>query len=132
MVLIDGIESVDLENGVLIAYVDIREEWKANHVAIEYMAQTSAALAGARDRAEHPDAPAKPGFLLGTRRLTLDLPSFVVGRRYRIKAVNEFSDGATASFRCEILDGGTVVASAILNAYRPDDITEFLASNSSV
>lgn len=129
MALIDEIVDVDLEDKALTAAIVIRSEWTGNWVAIEYMAQTAAALAGAYDRIERPDDPARPGFLLGTRRLTLGLDAFEVGARYLVTARCEFRDAEAASFSCAIVDAeGKEVASAILNAYRPADVTEFLAT----
>lgn len=127
MALIDEIVEIDLEGKSLTAAIVIRSEWTGNWVAIEYMAQTAAALAGAYDRSERPDDPARPGFLLGTRRLTLDLDAFEVGARYLVKVCCEFRDAEAASFSCAIFDGsGKEVAAAILNAYRPADVTAFL------
>ena len=127
MILIDGIESVDLGEKTLVAYVTAKPEWRQSQVAIEFMAQASAALAGYADRMQHPDRPARPGFLLGTRKLTLRIPEFAVGRRYRIFVRNEFGDEEAGSFACAIEDeAGNVVADAILNAYRPLDIEDFM------
>lgn len=96
-------------------------------VAIEYMAQTAAALAGMGDREREPACLPKPGLLLGTRRLELALDSFTAGATYRISAVCVFDDAETAAFECSIADSvGDVVASATLNAYRPPDMTAFL------
>lgn len=128
MVLLDEIVSFDESDRSLVAATTAREEWSENWAAIEYMAQAAAALAGVFDRLEDSAAPAKPGFLLGTRKLTLDLPRFEVGKRYLVTVRNEFFDDETASFACEIRDGDAVVASAILNAYRPSDIGAFLES----
>ena len=43
-------------------------------------------------------------------------------------AKDVFSDAESASFECTVRDGGTVVAEAVLNAYRPADAKAFLAS----
>lgn len=127
MALIDEIVDFDEAERSLVAAVDVREEWQGNWVAIEYMAQTAAALAGMFDRLQDAEKPARPGFLLGTRRLTLDLPAFKVGERYLVKAKNEFADEDSASFACEMSDStGKVVATANLNAYRPADVVAFL------
>jgi len=90
-----------------------------------------AALAGAADRAEGRDGPARPGFLLGTRKLTLDLPAFTVGARYTVRAHSVFRDTESASFDCAVLDGARTVATATLNAYRPPDVAAFLAGQRS-
>ena len=127
-VLIDEIVDFDAESRTIVAAVDVREEWRGNWVAIEYMAQTAAALVGQFDRMGNAAAPARPGFLLGTRRLTLDVAAFETGRRYLVTATNDFADNETASFDCKMADSeGRVVASAHITAYRPSDLTAFMA-----
>ena len=128
MVLLDEIVSFDESDRSLVAATTAREEWSENWAAIEYMAQAAAALAGVFDQMENPSSPAKPGFLLGTRKLQLDFTRFEVGRRYFVSVRNEFFDVESASFSCEIRDGEKVIATAILNAYRPASVTEFLQS----
>lgn len=136
MVLIDEVESFDPEAKVLTAKVTItpeqifyfgEDEGVPNWVAIEYMAQTSAALAGCYDRHVAPDRPARPGLLLGTRKLDLRLARFEAGRTYHVTASNAFWDADAAAFECTVRDEtGTVVATATLNAYRPPDLEDFL------
>ena len=141
MVLVDAVESFDPEAKRLTARVTVTpaqifhfdpgadgaEAGVPNWVAIEYMAQTCAALAGYWDRHVAPDQPARPGLLLGTRKLTLGLDRFAAGQVYHVTAVNAFSDSDAASFECFIADdSGTEVASAILSAYRPPDLETFL------
>ncbi len=134
MVLIDAVETFDASGRRLVARVSIDEDKPffsngavPNWVAIEYMAQTAAALAGCWDRTTRPGSPPRPGLLLGTRRLTLGLDAFEAGRTYFVTAVNEFNDDEAASFSCSISDdAGAVVASAVLNAYRPTDFARFL------
>lgn len=129
MALIDEIVDLDIDARKLTAAFTVRDEWTGNWVAIEYMAQTAAALAGAFDRLENADKPARPGFLLGTRRLTLNLPAFERGARYLATASCEFADAEAASFACAIISPtGEEVASANLNAYRPADVSAFLAT----
>ena len=128
MVLIDEVVDFDEASRSLVAAVTVRERWCGNWVAIEYMAQAAAALAGLFDRLQDPTRPARPGFLLGTRRLALEIPAFEVGRRYLVRAVNEFADDEAASFSCTMTDeDGSPVATAILNAFRPRDIAGFLS-----
>lgn len=134
MILIDGVERFDAESKTLTARVTIDEkqiffegDGVPNWVAIEYMAQTSAALAGYWDKSLAPDQPARPGLLLGTRKLDLKLDRFEAGQTYFITAVNAFSDADAASFDCSIATAdGTVLATAILSAYRPPDLEQFL------
>lgn len=128
MVLLDEIVSVDEEDRSLVARATIRKEWSENWAAIELMAQAAAALAGVSDRISGSTLPARIGFLLGTRRMKLHVPSFEVGKAYEVTAKDVFSDAESASFECTVRDGGTVVAEAVLNAYRPTDAKAFLAS----
>jgi len=134
MVLIDAVESFDAEAKRLVARVTIGEgqlffsgDGVPSWVAIEYMAQTAAALVGYHDKHVAPGEPIRPGLLLGTRRLELKLERFEAGKTYRIVAENAFSDSDAASFVCSIEDeAGETVATANLNAYRPPDMGKFM------
>ena len=126
MRLIDEVVSFDEAAREAVVAATIRPEWSGNWVAIELMAQAAAALAGIFDRLSGMTGPARAGFLLGTRRLTLDVPRFETGRRYLVSAKAVFCDADAASFECAVRDGEAVVARAILNAYRPADVGEFL------
>jgi len=120
MLLIDEIVGYDRENASLTAAFVAKREWLGNFAAIEYMAQTAAALAGLADIDAGWTGDPRPGFLLGTRKLDLRFPAFEEGARYTVVARKEFADGEAASFACEIRDGeGSVIATAFLNAYRP-------------
>ncbi len=126
MTLIDEVLSFDPEARTLAAAVVARPAWNESWAAIEFMAQTAAALAGASDRQAGREGPPRPGFLLGTRRLELDLPRFETGRLYVATATCVFEDAESASFECAVSDGGRVVARAVLNAYRPENIETFM------
>lgn len=97
-------------------------------VALEYMAQAMAVLVG-RARAAK-GLPPTMGFLLGSRRLTVDIPFFASGARYTIKTSCPYWDDAFGSFDCRIEDaGGAVVAKAQVTAYLaegmlPDQLEE--------
>ena len=120
MVLIDGIESFDPSAPALVATFTGRAEWRGNWSAIEYMAQAAAALAGALDRAAGVGGDARPGLLLGARRLELGLEEFIPGERYFVKAVREYADGDSAAFACEVWRQGVpgICCTATLAAYR--------------
>ena len=122
MVLIDNIESVNLESDSLVASFTAKEQWRGNWFAIEYMAQTAAALAGAFDKVSDDGARGRPGLLLGTRRLELGIAEFVPGVHYFVKAVREYVDGDSAAFACEIWKAGgesqSPKCTATLTAYR--------------
>ena len=134
MVLIDGVESFDAAAMRLVARVTIREGQLfyaeggvPNWAAIEFMAQAAAALAGCFDKERAPAQPARPGLLLGTRRLELHTDSFAAGRTYRVTAASTFWDAETAAFACTVVDdAGVAVAEAAINAYRPPDFGTFI------
>lgn len=136
MVLLDAVEAFDAEAKTLTARVTVTPGQMfhfgaaggvPNWVAIEYMAQASAALAGCYDRVAAPDRPMRPGLLLGTRKLDLKLARFEAGRTYHVTAANAFWDADAAAFECAIRDdAGDIVATATLNAYRPPDFEGFL------
>lgn len=138
MVLIGGTERFDAETRSLTAYFkvtpgspffDTVADGVPSWAAIEYMAQTAAALSGRFDLEDTSVSSPRPGLLLGTRKLTVDVPCFANGETYHVRAVNEYSDSDAAAFKCAITDSaGKVVASATLNAYRPPDFGEFLRS----
>ena len=134
MRLIDSVEAVDVESQRLVALMTVRSDCLffenggvPGWVAIEYMAQAAAALTGTYDRMVYPSRPARPGFLLGTRKLKVDVESFKEGCTYRVIAQQVFDDETAASFACSITDdAGTTVAEACLNAFRPADAKAFI------
>lgn len=128
MVLIDRVVEFNEAERSLVVEFKPRQEWMRAYAAIEYMAQSAAALAGYFDKLAGEKA-ARPGFLLGTRKLSLAIDAFDREKTYRVKVMNEFADSSAASFSCEIMDGEEVVASATLNAYRPESLSEFLKTS---
>lgn len=119
MKLVDKVVSFDAADESAVVEFTVREEWKGSHVAIEYMAQAAAVLAGIFDKIEHPENPPRIGFLMGSRKLKLEIPEFEIGKSYQVKVKKVFSDENTGSFDATIFDGETPIASAILNAFRP-------------
>ncbi len=89
------------------------------HVAIEYMAQTCGAYAGAM--ALDAGEPVKIGFLLGTRLCRLLVPWFRVGDRLVVSATIDFRDERMAAFDCKIEIDGNLAADAQLKVYQPDN-----------
>ncbi len=88
-------------------------------VAIEYIAQTAAALLGllAR-RAGH--AP-RGGYLVAVRRLELEVDSFAVGDLLTVHAIHRFGDDRFASFEGSITVAGQRAAHALLSVLRNPD-----------
>ncbi len=140
MVFLDRVESYDPDLRTLTAVIEITSkhvlysqaiDGVPNWAAIEFMAQASAALAGVFDKAQDPDRPARPGLLLGTRKLDVRVESFANGRTYSVSASCEFWDEEGAAFSCSISDdSGSIVAEAALNAFRPQNLQQFLKEQS--
>lgn len=139
MILIDAIESVDMEKGSLTARFDVSPKQiffdeaaggVPGWAAIEYMAQTAAALAGEYDLQTRPGQAPKPGLLLGARRVPTAFGVFRDGCSYFVTATQAFHDEEAAAFECVIRDAeGNELSTAVLNAYRPPDFAGFLRTN---
>ena len=91
-----------------------------SYVSLEYMAQTVGAWNGLLAR-QNNTAP-KIGFLLGTRQLTLDIPSFKVGDDLEVYGEAKYNDEEMASFECWVEVEKSRVAHAILNVYKPKTV----------
>lgn len=134
MILIDRVIDYDLTAHTLCAGITIQQDdlffdkslnGVPQYVALEYMAQTIGCLVGIFDRQEN--RPPKVGFVLGSRKIEQFADCFELGNSYQIQIKEVFLDQNLASFDCVILDeNDTIVSQGILNAYRPDDITDFL------
>ncbi len=131
MILIDDIVEMDIDNKYLISEVIIHEDKlffdkSINGVpyltGIEFMAQTIGCYAFFRAQRSEP----KLGFLLGTRSYKNSLEKFENGRKYTIKVSEIFGDNELVSFECLIYNGEEVCASAIINAYQPENAEEYL------
>jgi predicted hotdog family 3-hydroxylacyl-ACP dehydratase len=95
-------------------------------VGIEYMAQTIAAYGGIQDQQAGNDV--RIGFLVGTRKYTCNQPYFTLGSTLTISIVKEFeSDNGLQTFRCEI-SSEDIKAQANINVFQPENIDEFLST----
>ena len=89
-------------------------------VALEYMAQTVALAVGESRRSR--GAPPRAGFLLGTRRMEVNVDAFASGRRYSTVAKCTYADDESGSFDCTVIGpGGELAARAALTAYQLSD-----------
>ena len=134
MIVISAVEAVDIDDGTLTARVDVHQEdilyqesfgGVPSYAAIEYMAQAIGCFVGYYDLSQGK----KPGvgFVLGTRKLEVLAPVLKKGESYLIDVKSLFCDETIASFDCKIKNkDNNLVATAILNAYRPDDIEHFM------
>ena len=131
MILIDDIKEINLEEKYLIAEVKITEDKiffdkTINGVSylsgIEYMAQTIGCYAYFRSKRTEP----KLGFLLGTRSYKSHIEKFEKGKTYTIKVSEIYGDSELVSFDCLIYNDGIECATALINAYQPDNAEEYL------
>lgn len=84
--------------------------------SIELMAQTISAFAGFKGKAEG-RAP-QVGYLLGTRKLSLPVAYFEMGKTLRIRAEQQYLHEGLAQFLCEISYEEHRI-SAVLSVYEP-------------
>lgn len=136
MQFITAIESVDFDTGKLIARVDITHDdllymadinGVPSWAALEYMAQSIGCFIGALDRKNNPNGAPAVGFVLGSRKLSVKVPTFNVDESYYVHVSASFCDTNIASFECAVYDkNNNVVADGALNVYRPDDIKKFM------
>ncbi len=98
------------------------------HVAIEWMAQTCGANAGAE--ALEAGGPVRLGLLLGTRDFRCSVPWFAEGERLEVSVAPVFRDEEIGSFDCVVTraDMGEELAKAQLTVYQPADAAALLAS----
>jgi predicted hotdog family 3-hydroxylacyl-ACP dehydratase len=88
-----------------------------NVIAIEYMAQAVAALAGL----QHHQAGQAPriGYLIGSRQLVLHVEHFRVGEALSVHAQSIWQDRQSAQFECRVQRGAACLAEATLTVYEP-------------
>lgn len=102
----------------------------AAHIAIEWMAQTCAALIGL----EALDAGRKPGLglLLGTRNFKATVPWFRRGERLIVTGSLAYRDQQMGVFDCAVArdPGAEVVATAQLTTYQPENIAALMETRS--
>lgn len=110
------------------AYFDETAQSVPNYVAIEYMAQSIAALAGIEAKARQ--EPIKIGFLLGTRKLKLHIHAFKQGEQYQTRVSRLYQeDSGLAVFDCQILYNNEIVAEANVNVFQPQDTQAYISES---
>lgn len=125
MVLLD--RYVESDDASLTAEVDITDTspfFEAGfgipaYIGIEYIAQAISAFNGFAALTENKKI--TPGFLLGSRNVTLKTPYFPVGKTVRVFVNVSFNDGEMAVFEGEISLDGDVLVQARINAFQPAD-----------
>ena len=139
MIFISDVEAFDYENETLIARIDVRDtdimfdenlggipSW----ASLEFMAQSVASYVGLQDLHNNPNATPAVGFILGSRKISVLKPVYLVNHSYFVNVKSLFCDQNIASFDCQIVDEDSdVIANGSLNVFRPDDIKKFMESN---
>jgi predicted hotdog family 3-hydroxylacyl-ACP dehydratase len=104
----------------------------AAHIAIEWMAQASAALMGVE--ALEAGRKVSLGFLLGTRSFKATVPWFRLGERFIVTASLTYSDQQMGVFDCAVVrdQGGEAVANAQLTTYQPENVAALMETRGQV
>ena len=136
MAFITDIESVDFDNQKMVTRIDVKNtdllyqkniDGVPSCAALEYMAQSIACYIGAQDIHNTGETKAVAGFIMGSRDLHFALSKFNVDESYYVHVQSLFCDNNIASFECKIYDAqNTLVADGNLNAFRPDDLNNFM------
>ncbi len=135
MILISGVKLYEKNLKSIITWVDINEEslffdsmigGVPSYVSLEYIAQTIAALAGIYTYRQGLEPP--KGFILGTRKMNLDVDVLAPGR-YEIYCEELFFDNEFASFDCKLKIDDKELVSSILNTYRVENMEKFVKEN---
>ena len=130
MILIDKIEEVNTDEGAVTVSVVISGDkigfdktlgGMDAAFGIEFMAQTIACCAYFKSGGREP----KIGFLLGTRSYKCNIEKFALNKTYTVKAYELYSDGELVSYECFIYNDGMEAASAVINAYQPENAENF-------
>ena len=101
-----------------------------NYVCIEYMAQSIAALAGVEAKLRQDKI--RVGFLLGSRKLTMHIPHYRLGESYQIRVTRLYQEeSGLAVFDCQIFNNDTIVASANVNVFQPQDTQAYIKESKS-
>ncbi len=136
MQFITAIESVDFEKQTMITRIDITPQdlmYDANlggvpsSISLEFMAQSIGCFIGAADLEKTPDNKPAVGFVLGSRKISVNIPTYLVGKSYFVHVESVFCDKNIANFECQIYNQeNNLVATGAINVFRPDDIQQFM------
>lgn len=139
MIVLSGVKNCDIENSNIETFFTVSPSdiffdenfgGVPSHFALEYMAQSIACFVGILGKAQNPQFKQEMGFVLGTRKMVLNIPAFENSKTYGVKAEKVFFDEEMASFECAIFDeNGFECASATVNAFKPKNPLKFLNEN---
>ena len=136
MIFLSDVEKFDFENQTLVARIDIQDTdlmfdknlgGVPSCASLEFMAQSVACYVGLNDLQNNPNAEPAVGFVLGSRKISVSSPVYLLNHSYYVYVKSLFCDNNIASFDCQIVDeNDNLIASGALNAFRPDDINKFM------
>ena len=137
MIFINDVRFADIKQGILTAHSKICQtdvlyqsdiSGVPSYAALEYMAQAIGCFVGLYDLDQDPNKKPGVGFVLGTRKLNIQKPILVLDEDFLIDIKVVFYDENIASFDCVMYNEATkeIIATALINAYRPDDIDTFM------
>jgi predicted hotdog family 3-hydroxylacyl-ACP dehydratase len=131
MLLLARVDAWDDESLAATAHVD-PAAWYADAegnmpawIGIELMAQAIAAHVGLLSMRN--GKPARPGVLLGSRKVEAAVPAFPHSRPLRIEARELLrSAEGHGAYECTIRSEGEPLASAVIKVYQPTDFQAFI------
>ncbi|WP_144393745.1 3-hydroxylacyl-ACP dehydratase [Pleionea sediminis] len=98
-------------------------------VIMEMMAQTIAAYAGFQEILAN--KPVRVGFLLGTRKFQSNISHLELNQEYVVTVNKLYQEyNGLGSFACSMTKSETVIATANLNVFSPENVNEFLNKRS--
>ncbi|OBT05289.1 thioester dehydrase [Shewanella sp. UCD-FRSSP16_17] len=107
------------------AYFNQQLNGVPNYVGIEYMAQSIAALAGVE--AHLIEDKIRVGFLLGTRKLSMMQPTYLLNNTYQVDVTRLYQEASgLAVFDCQITLDSEMIASANVNVFQPQDTQAYI------
>ena len=136
MIVLSGVRSCDIENSKVetfftVSSSDVFFDENSGGVpssfALEYMAQSIACFVGILGKSKDASFKQKIGFVLGTRKMDLNIPVFENSKTYSVRAEKVFFNEEMASFECAIFDENNFeCALATVNAFKPKNPLKFL------
>lgn len=85
-------------------------------IAVEYMAQSIAAMAGLRRWGRGEEV--KLGFLLGCRELAIEIPELRTGDDLTVEVRETWTTEELGHFQCSVTRGAQLVAAGVLSVYQ--------------
>ena len=136
MLLLDRIFSWNLEEGILVSGVTVREDSMFFNDELgggpawpefEYMARVFGALSGINTR-ENLSLPPRIGFIMSIRAYKTTVPVFPAGSDLRIQVNQLYNENSVVSFSCSIFENDSELITATVNAIETEKPEELLGA----